>query len=148
MKDFQEAKDIADKAEKVQKEVGNAPECFTFMRGRVIDYKAGQSMTVVFPVLKEYSNPAGSMQGGFITAAFDNVFGPLSHSVMKSLTTTVDINTSFHRPIFYGDELLIIASLKSKGKRVLHMTGEACNSKNQLIATANTNYIFLKKQGE
>ncbi len=72
------------------------PNCALFVRGEFVNYSPGKSLTVAFPVHKEYSNPAGSMQGGIISAAFDNVFGPLCLLESKTpLTTTIDINTSY-----------------------------------------------------
>ncbi|CFX41896.1 HotDog domain [Syntrophomonas zehnderi OL-4] len=124
---------------------GPVPHCFTFMQGRIIDYVAGQSLTVAFPVLPIYLNPARTMQGGFITAAFDNVFGPLCYSATGTpKTTTVDITTSYHRPISEGDELIITAMVKAQGKTKIHMAAEAYNRNKQLIATAATNYIHIK----
>ncbi|MEA1962017.1 MAG: PaaI family thioesterase [Bacillota bacterium] len=128
-----------------QKNIGDAPPCFLSMQGRMIEYVPEKSLKVAFPVLESYLNPAGSMQGGFITAAFDNVFGPLSHAVMKSLTATIDIHTSYHRPIFAGDELVIKATVTSAGKTVVHMHAEALNAENRLIASATTDYVYLKR---
>ncbi len=142
------AYDGADNAnidEKTMSDIGAAPACFTTMQGRVIEYMPDKSLTVSFPVLESYLNPAGSMQGGYITAAFDNVFGPLSHAVMKSLTTTLYIHTSYHRAIFAGDELIVKASVTKAGKTVTHMYAEAHNRENKLIASANTDYIHFKK---
>ncbi len=126
-------------------DMGPVPRCFTFMQGRVIDYVDGQSLTIGFPVLESYLNPARTMQGGFITAAFDNVFGPLCYSATSTTaTTTVDISTSYHRPILEGDELIITATVKAQGKTKIHMMAEGYNRENKLIATATTNYIHVK----
>ncbi len=124
--------------------LGIAPRCYNFMQGRLVDFSQ-ERLTIAFPVLESYLNPAGSMQGGFITAAFDNVFGPLCQAVTGSKsTTTVDLYTNYHRPIFVGDELTIIASLIVKGKTKIHMTAEAYNRENKIIATAISNYVYLK----
>jgi len=126
-------------------DMGPVPHCFTFMQARVIDYVAGQTLTIGFPVLESYLNPARTMQGGFITAAFDNVFGPLCYSATGTpATTTVDISTSYHRPILEGDELIITATVKAQGKTKIHMMAEGYNRENKLIATATTNYIHIK----
>lgn len=126
-------------------DMGPVPNCFKFMQGRVIDYVVGESLTISFPVLEIYLNPAGTMQGGFITAAFDNVFGPLCYSLTRTTkTTTIDISTSYHRPILQGDELIITAAVKVLGKTKIHMTAEAYNRDKKLIATATTNYIHIK----
>jgi len=52
--------------------------------------------------------------------------------------------TNYHRPIFAGDELIVTASIIVKGKTKIHMTAEAYNRENKLIATASTNYMYLK----
>lgn len=134
--------------EKLNIKLGIAPNCFISMQGRLVDYSHSNSLTIAFPVLENYLNPAGSMQGGFITAAFDNVFGPLCHATTGTgATTTVDINTSYHRPIFAGDELIITATAKSQGRSKVHMVAEAFNKNNKLIATATTNYIHVNRPG-
>lgn len=129
-----------------QVDLGPVPPCFSFMQSRVIDLEEGKSLTVGFPVLENYLNPAGTMQGGFITAAFDNVFGPLCYSATHStFTTTLDIITSYHRPIRSGDELIITATVKTQGKTKIHMMAEAYNREKKLIATATTDYIHVNR---
>lgn len=135
----------ANRDQKALFDMGKQPACFLSMQGKMVEYVPDESLTVVFPVLESYANPAGSMQGGFITSAFDNVFGPFSHAIMKSLTTTLYIHTSYHHPIFPGDELIVKASVRSAGKTVVHMYGEAHNRENRLIASALTDYIHFKK---
>ncbi|MGB4020151.1 MAG: PaaI family thioesterase [Syntrophomonadaceae bacterium] len=127
-------------------DLGPIPHCFSTMQARVLDHVEGEQLTIGFPVLRNYLNPAGSMQGGFITAAFDNVFGPLCYSATKSTATTmIDIITSYHRPIFEEDELIITAMVKTQGRTKIHMMAEAYNRDNKLIATASCDYIRLNK---
>lgn len=134
-----------DAEEKLNIKMGIAPNCFTFMQGNMLDFNMNERLTISFPVREDYLNPAGSMQGGFITAAFDNVFGPLCQAVTGTkATTTVDLYTNYHRPIFAGDELIITAEVKVKGRTKIHMVAEAHNREHKLIATASTNYICLK----
>lgn len=120
-----------------------SPPCFTFMEGAMVGVEGERTLIVKFPVKPEYCNPAGSMQGGFITAAFDNVFGPLSHLVFKTLTTTVNINTTYHRPVFPGDHLTIKAWAQTKGRTITHMLAEAYNDAGKLVASADCNYVSL-----
>ncbi len=121
-----------------------APRCASFIKGEFVDYKPGKSLTMAFPVLEEYLNPAQSMQGGIIAAAFDNVFGPFSVLEGKtSATTTIDINTTFYRPIMAGDVLTVIVNLIANGRTFIHMAGEARDSHHKLIATCNTKYMIL-----
>lgn len=122
------------------------PPCFTSMNARLTEHKSETELTVVFPVVESFVNPAGSMQGGIIVAAFDNVFGPLCYRASGTpASAMVNINASFHRPVFPGDELVITAKVKSKGKRIIHMDAEAYNSENKLVASAHSNYMILKQ---
>jgi uncharacterized protein (TIGR00369 family) len=129
--------------EELMKKVGKAPVCFETMQAEVIDYELMESLTIAFPVLESYLNPSHSMQGGFIVAAFDNVFGPLSNMVSQKPTTTINLETSFQRPIFAGDQLMITARVCHQGRTAVHMVGEAYNQAGKLIATASTNYLIL-----
>jgi len=126
-------------------ELPAAPPCFTSMKARLIGHKPDTELSVAFPVVDAYLNPAGSMQGGIITAAFDNVFGPLCYRASGTpASAMVDINTSYHRPVFAGDELTITARVKAKGKRIIHMEAEAYNREKKLVASAHCDYMILK----
>lgn len=125
-------------------ELPPAPPCYTGMKARLTGHKPGTELTVVFPVYEGYVNPAGSMQGGIISAAFDNVFGPLCYRASGTgASAMVDMNTRYHRPVFPGDELTITARVKSKGKRIIHMEADAYNREGKLVATAGCDYMIL-----
>lgn len=121
-------------------------ECVNTMKPKIKDYKKGEELTIGFPILKEYLNLRNSMQGGFITAAFDNAFGMLFFIENRGDTfVTIDISTSYQRPIFFNDELIITVKIKQKGNNIVHMTGEAHNTKGKLIATSYTNIMRIKE---
>ena len=131
--------------ETFHKNIGEPPKCSTFMQSRMVSAVPEEGvMTITFPVLDIYTNPAGSMQAGFYSAAFDNVFGPLClmaagtpHSV------AINLNTEYHRPIFPGDELTITARVIRNGKSKVFMSAEGYNQENKLVATATCNYLLL-----
>lgn len=129
------------------KEILNAaPNCFIMMDGQMEEYVAGKSLAVSFPVKDDYLNPAGTMQGGIITAAFDNVFGPLCLLASGTpMTTTLDIHTVYHKPIFADDTLRVKAEVKTSGRTKVYMTAEAFNMQGVLIASATSTYIHLRK---
>ena len=125
-------------------ELGAPPPCYLSMQARLLDYSPEKGLTVAVPVLESELNPAGSMQGGLIAAAFDNVFGPLCYLASGTpRTAMVDIYTVFHRPVFAGDELVINARVKTMGRRTIHMEAEAYNRENKLVASASCNYMRL-----
>lgn len=120
------------------------PNCSAFMQGEYLGYESRRMLKISFPVLPEYLNPMKTMQGGFITAAFDNVFGPLSYLAARVPCTTLDLHTNYIRPILQGDSLIVSASVVSRGLSALHVSGEAVNSKGKLIATSTSNMVPIK----
>jgi acyl-coenzyme A thioesterase PaaI-like protein len=127
-------------------ELLSSTNCLRLMEPNFIEYVVGQSLVYSFPVLEMFANPRKSMQGGFIAAAFDNVFGALVGFVTNKIEmASVDISVNYIRPIFVNDILTIYAYIKSQGKSIVHLTGEAFNKENKLIATASINIMLLKK---
>lgn len=120
------------------------PNCFLAMKAEFIEYESRQSLTVAFPVLEESLNPLRTMQGGFLAAAFDNAFGPLSYLAARCPCVTLNLNTQFIRPLGPGERLTVRAKVISRSKEVLQMTAEAFNSKNRLIAIATATATMVQ----
>ena len=84
------------------------PPVFTHMHGEFVEFDQENSeLTNRFPVLKEYLNPYGSMQGGIVTAAVDNTFGPLSMLVAQP-SVTRRIEVKYSNPITMDSEFIIV----------------------------------------
>jgi len=121
-----------------------SPNCVETMQREFIEYVAGESLACAYPVLKIYSNPRKAMQGGFIAAAFDNTFGALVYLTTQKIDmATIDMAINYHKPIFENDKLEVVVSLKSLGRTIVNMVGEAYDKEKNLIATATTNMILL-----
>jgi acyl-coenzyme A thioesterase PaaI-like protein len=120
------------------------PECFTSMKGEFLHYNSRKSLKVFFPVLAASLNPQKKMQGGFLTAAFDNVFGPLSYLAARTPCITLDIHTQFFRGLEAGDTVTIDAEVKARGNSSIYMTAEAFNSAKKLVATSTTNLLIVR----
>jgi len=123
------------------------PNCVKLMQREFIEYVAGKSVTCAFPVLDIYSNPRKGMQGGFIGAAFDNTFGMLVYFITQKMTmVTIDMNITYHRPIYEKNRLIVTVYIRSLGKTIMHLAGEAYDNENNLIASATTNFMLLDKK--
>ncbi|MGE5627311.1 MAG: PaaI family thioesterase [Solirubrobacterales bacterium] len=118
--------------------------CFEFMKPTLVEYKQNQSMTIKFPVQQVYLNPNKAMQGGFISAAFDNVFGLLCFLSSEKHSLSLDLNTSFLRPIYAGEEVTIKVSITHLGGTIVHMRGDAYSNSGEIAAVADTKLIFPK----
>lgn len=111
----------------------------------LIDYKKGKYLKGKFVVQKKHTNPMGFLQGGILTAMFDNIIGPLSYLAARNPATTLDLTTNYLRSAKPGEEIIIEASVTAKGVRTLFIEAKAYNQKNKLIATASSNNMILKK---
>jgi uncharacterized protein (TIGR00369 family) len=120
------------------------PNCFRDMQGEFLDYIPRQMLKTRFPVLEESLNPVRKMQGGYITAAFDNTFGPLSYVAARCICSTIDIQTQFIRSVDEGDSLTITARVVSRGSSTMHLSGEAVNAKGKLVATCTANMVVQR----
>ncbi|RUM70737.1 MAG: PaaI family thioesterase, partial [Sulfurovum sp.] len=65
---------------------------FEIMQCEVIDFNEEEkSLITKLPVLEQWKNPYGTMQGGMIDAAIDNGVGPLSMLVASAnMTRTIE----------------------------------------------------------
>lgn len=139
---------LNDELEDFKKAVGKdmpfPPPCFTSMQGKFLEYESRKRLKVTFPVVAESLNPQGRMQGGFLTAAFDNVFGPLSYLAARNPCVTLDIHTQFFRGLEAGETLTITAEVIARGPGSIYLTAQAFNSAQKLVASSNTNLLIVK----
>jgi uncharacterized protein (TIGR00369 family) len=107
--------------------------------GKIIAHEGRRLLRSAFPVPGEYSNPAGFLQGGYITTLMDDTFGPLSYLAAGRPAVTLNLSTTFLRPVPVTEEYLIVeAEVVSRGRTVLTMSGRVENSRGKLVATATS----------
>ena len=120
------------------------PKCYTEFKGSAIEFNEKDYIKVSFPVQEKYSNPAGNLLGGMIPAFFDNTFGPLSYLIAKRPTVSLDLNTTFIKPISPKEgELIVEAKAIKITKRFILFEGKAYNPSNELIATCTSRMMIL-----
>jgi len=68
------------------------PPIFEIMQCEVIDFnEVEKSLITKLPILEQWQNPYGTMQGGMIDTAIDNAVGPLSMLVASAnMTRTIE----------------------------------------------------------
>ena len=120
------------------------PMCYQWMQVNVVDYESRIMLKTEISVTEAMLNPMRVMQGGFIVAAFDNAFGPLSYAAARRPCTTLDMHTQYIRPIPAGEKLVVVVRVVSRGPVSLHLAGEAYNGKGKQIAACSTNMIVMK----
>jgi uncharacterized protein (TIGR00369 family) len=113
------------------------PPVFRAMQGEFLAFDAEDGwLTARFPVLEEYLNPYGSMQGGMVAAAVDNTLGPLSMLVAPP-NVTRRLEMKYSRPITPDLEFITVKSrlIERKG-RWLTFRAEVTDQAGTLLARA------------
>lgn len=120
------------------------PNSFKDMNAEIVNYEEGRSIEISIPLHEKYNNPAGLILGGYLPVFFDLAFGPLSFLVAKKPTTSLDLNTTFIRPISVKDKSVRIrATIVSQSKTYLIMDAQAFNAKDEVCATATSRSQIL-----
>jgi acyl-coenzyme A thioesterase PaaI-like protein len=108
-----------------------------------IEYVAQESLTASVLIPPKFANAVGVLQGGFLAAMFDGVMGPLSLLAAGGPSTSLDLITYFLAPIIPGQRLSIVARVRKAGRAIQHITADAKNEKDALVATASSTIQVL-----
>jgi uncharacterized protein (TIGR00369 family) len=102
------------------------------------------AIEVRFLARREFLNPAGAVQGGFIAAMLDDTMGPALASTLREgeFAPTANLNVSFFRPAKVG-ELLGKGRVVRRGRDLCFLAGELYQN-DELIAAATATAIVRK----
>lgn len=112
-----------------------------------IENVPGKVLAAEIPFNEAFTNPTGMMQGGFVCAAFDDVFGPLGYMAAQGPAVSIEISTNFVRPFSPADKLLTVrAEVVSLTRTLLVMEARATNPAGKLIAISKTTCAVLSAE--
>jgi uncharacterized protein (TIGR00369 family) len=113
------------------------PPAFTTMRGKFVAYdKEAGTLEASFPVLEEFLNPYGAMQGGVVAAAVDNTLGPLS-MLHAPPNVTRRLHMKYSRPVTPDlEHITVRAKLQERKGRWLTFSAEVRDPQGALLARA------------
>lgn len=97
----------------------------------------GEKMSAKVPFQKRFTNPVGLYQGGFLSAALDEVFGPLSYVSSGSACMTLSLNVTY-LGAFKDDHCIIEAFVLKKTKNFIFMRADVKSPNGDLIAHAES----------
>lgn len=91
-----------------------------------------------------FANPMQAFQGGFLCAAFDEVYGPLSYMAAQRPAVTLEMGATFVRPFRPDDRsALFQAEVVAVTHTLIVMRGEARTKSGKLIATSTNTSLIL-----
>lgn len=113
-----------------------------------VEYTAiepGKRMEAKFPYQKRFSNPVGLYQGGFLSAAIDEVLGPLSYITAGTPCMTLSLNVTYLRafPENMG-HVTIEGTVLQKTKSLIFLRAEVRSPAGDLIAHAESHATIMR----
>jgi uncharacterized protein (TIGR00369 family) len=90
-----------------------------------------------FPVLGEFTNPRGALQGGIIAAMMDGCMAAAANGL-----ATASMQFSLLRPVSEG-HVTVSAEVVRRGRQILYCEAEARDSAGRLVARANQTAVPL-----
>lgn len=93
---------------------------------------------VSFVATDEFLNPAGSVQGGFLTAMLDDTMGPALAATLDDglYATTVELKVSFLRPAKPGP-LVGRGRVVHRGGTIAFLAGELFDDAGRMVAVGS-----------
>lgn len=122
------------------------PPVFREMGGEITAFdRDGGTIRTVWPIRDRYRGPTGVVQGGVVTALFDNTFGPLAYLSGEAFFVSLDLRTTFVRPL--GPDtgrVEITAELVDRTRRFLILRGEALRENGSRAALCETTMVEVE----
>jgi len=121
------------------------PPIFVAMRGEFTAFDPAAGILIAqFPILESYLNPYGSVQGGMVAAAVDNVLGPLSMLVAPP-NVTRRLRMIYSRPVTPDLKTLVVeAELLEQRDRWLFFRAEARSPEGLQLARSKARHWILE----
>ena len=114
------------------------PPCAELLGWEVVDARPADGwIRIRFEGRREFTHPAGYVQGGFLAAMLDDTMGPAMfvHSEGRLYTPTIDLHVSFLSPArpgpLFGEGQVIQA-----GKSIAFLEGRLTDADGVLLARA------------
>jgi uncharacterized protein (TIGR00369 family) len=101
--------------------------------------QAKMEIEVAFEGRRDFTNPAGQIQGGFLCAMLDetmSIAGVVA-SGMSAFLPTLEMKTSFLRPAMPG-RLFCVGRVVKWGRAIAFLQGELYDEQRKLLATATS----------
>lgn len=109
-----------------------------------LEVNPGKSLKGKVLFQKRFTNPIKTYQGGFLGAALDDHFGPLSYITAERPCTTLSLNVTFLRPFLEKMAYCLIeAEVLQKTKSFIFMRAVVLSPEGDLLAHAESHVAIL-----
>ncbi len=96
---------------------------------------------------ERFLNPAGVIQGGFLSAILDSAMAASAVRVARGPVnvTSTEMKVSFIRSAHAGDELICTATVLKSGRVISFLEATIHNQEGELVATASSTYLIRSR---
>jgi len=125
------------------------PNCDLTLGLTCVEKRADATTVWRMRVDERFLNPAGIVQGGFLSAMMDSAMGAsavLSVKEQKVYVANTEMKTSFLRPARNGDVLTCTASVLKPGTVVAFLQARILDEQGQLVSTASSTYLIKERE--
>ena len=124
------------------------PNCDLTLGLRCTDKSTPGNSTWEMRVDERFLNPAGLVQGGFLSAMMDSAMGASAVTGAgdrKVFVANTEMKVSFLRPAVLGDILSCTAVVLKPGSVISFVKARITNQRDQLVATASSTYLIRER---
>lgn len=121
------------------------PECAKTLGLKFLQIDAEKgTIEVEFQAVRQFLNPVGNVQGGFLAAMLDDTMGPALVATLNDgeFAPTVNLNVQFHRPAKEG-ALIGKGRVMLRGREVCQLAAELLQD-GKVVATATATAVIRK----
>ncbi len=106
----------------------------------------GQKMSATFPYQRKFANPVGLYQGGFLSAAIDEVLGPLAYVTAGIPCMTLSLNVTYLKAFPETMKHVIVEGfVLQKTKSFIFLRAEVKSPTGELIAHAESHAAVMRE---
>lgn len=125
------------------------PPCDELLGLRCVDKEVDGTTVWQMDAEDRFSNPAGSVQGGLLTALADTAMASAAVTYnrgRKVLAANTDLHISFVRPARTGQVLTCTARAVAGGRRTTFVEAEVVDGDGTLVARASSTYLLTPRE--
>ena len=124
------------------------PNCDLTLGLTCLDKSTPGTTTWRARVDERFLNPAGVVQGGFLSAILDSAMGASAVSVVgdrKVIVANTEMKVTFLRPARVGDVLTCVATVLKPGRVISFLEAKIVDQEERLVATASSTYLVKER---
>lgn len=114
-----------------------------------VEYTAiepGKRMVATFPYQRRFANPVGLYQGGFLSAAIDEVLGPLAYITAGTPCMTLSLNVTYLKAFPEAMKNVIVEGLVlQKTNNFIFLRAEVKSPEGEIIAHAESHAAVMRE---